>query len=247
MAGSVKSLGPEDRPREKLFRLGAGGLGDNELLALVLGHGTPAMSALELATAVLARAGGARGLLRVTDVELCQIDGVGPSRAAQILSALELGRRTVMPDADERRQFKAPRDLARWLVPQFGAHPVEQFGIVLLDTKYRWLATRIISSGALDRSPAPARDVFREAVAVRAAFVVVFHNHPSGEPAPSDEDAALTLQLSDAADLLGIGLLDHLILTATDYFSFKERSDDDHRSVLRLRRGRAGPDGGPPR
>ena len=242
------SVGPEDRPREKFFRLGAGALGDNELLALVLGHGTPALSALELATTLLAKAGGARGLLRLTDGELRQVAGVGHARAAQVLAALELGRRTVMPEADERRQFKAPRDLARWLVPQFGAHPVEQFGIVLLDTKYRWLATRIISSGTLDRSPAPARDVFREAVAVRAAFVVVFHNHPSGEASPSEEDAALTLHLTDAAELLGIGLLDHLILTATGYFSFKERSEDDDRSALRLRRCRGGAAGSrPPR
>src|SRR6187431_1981504 len=136
------------------------------------------MSALELATALLARSGGPRGLLRLTEVELCQVRGIGPTRAAQVLAALELGRRTVMPDVDERRRFTTPRDLALWLVPKFGAHPVEQFGIVLLDTKYRCLATRIISSGALDRSPAPPRDVFREAVAVRAAFVVVFHNHP---------------------------------------------------------------------
>ncbi len=170
---------------------------------------------------------GARGLLRLTEVELCQVRGIGPARAAQVLAALELGRRTVMPDVDERRQFTTPRDLALWLVPKFGAHPVEQFGIVLLDTKYRCLATRIISSGALDRSPAPARDVFREAVAVRAAFVVVFHNHPSGDASPSEEDAALTIHLTDAAELLGIGLLDHLILTATGYFSFKERSDEE--------------------
>jgi len=238
LAASVTSLALEDRPREKFTRVGAGGLGDNELLALVLGQGTPAMSALDLSAVLLARAGGARGLLRLTEVELCQIRGIGPARAAQVLAALELGRRTVMPEVDERRQFTTPRDLALWLVPKFGAHPVEQFGIVLLDTKYRCLATRIISSGALDSSPAPARDVFREAVAVRAAFVVVFHNHPSGEPSPSEEDAALTAHLTDAADLLGIGLLDHLILTATGYFSFKERSDDDHRSVLRLRRRR---------
>jgi len=240
LAASVRSLTPDDRPREKLTRVGASGLGDNELLALVLGHGTPQVSALELATALLTRGGGVRGLLRVTEVELCQLAGVGPARAAQVLAALELGRRTVMPDAVERRQFTAPRELARWLVPQFGAHPVEQFGVVMLDTKYRYLATRIISSGALDSSPAPARDVFREAVAVRAAFVVAFHNHPSGDSSPSAEDAALTLHLTDAADLLGIGLLDHLILTATGYFSFKERSEEDHRSVLRLRRDHGG-------
>ena len=236
MAATVSRGAPEDRPREKLTRVGVTGLGDNELLALVLGHGTRLMSALELANALLAGTGGVRDLLRRTEVELRQVRGMGPARAAQVLAALELGRRTVIPDGDERRQFTTPRELARWLVPQFGAHAVEQFGVVLLDTKYRLLATRIISTGALDRSLAAPRDVFREAVAARAAFVVVFHNHPSGEPTPSREDASLTMLLTDAADLLGIGLLDHLILTATGYFSFKEHAQEDHRTTLRLRR-----------
>ena len=236
MTAPVTRVAPDDRPREKLTRVGASGLGDNELLALVLGHGTPAMSALDLANLLMARCGGARGLLKLTDVDLRQIPGLGPARAAQVLASVELGRRTVIPEADTRRQFTTPRELAGWLVPQFGAAPVEQFGVVLLDTKYRLLATRIISTGALDRSVAPPRDVFREAVAARAAYVVVFHNHPSGEPTPSREDAVLTAMLADAADLLGIGLLDHLVLTATGYFSFKEQTRDDHRSTLRLRR-----------
>lgn len=236
MTASVTRLAPEDRPREKLTRVGAAGLGDNELLALVLGHGARAAGALELATAVVARAGSARGLLKLTEGELCQVPGIGPARAAQILAAMELGRRTVMPDGGDRQRFTAPRELALWLVPRFGAHPVEQLGVVLLDTKYHLLATRVISSGALDHSPAAPREIFREAVAIRAAFVVVFHNHPSGDPTPSEDDGLLTLQLTDAADLLGIGLLDHLILTATGYFSFKERSQQDARAVLRLRR-----------
>jgi DNA repair protein RadC len=229
-------VAPDDRPREKLTRIGVSGLGDNELLALVLGHGTQTMTALDLANLLLARCGGARGLLKLTDIDLRQIPGIGGARAAQVLASVELGRRTVIPDGDARRQFTTPRDLASWLVPQFGAAPVEQFGVVLLDTKYRLLSTRIISVGALDRSIAPPRDVFREAVAARAAYVVVFHNHPSGEPTPSREDAALTALLADAADLLGIGLLDHLVLTATGYFSFKEQTQDDHRGLLRLRR-----------
>jgi DNA repair protein RadC len=236
LTAPLTRVAPDDRPREKLTRVGVGGLGDNELLALVLGHGTPAMSALDLANLLLARCGGARGLLRLTEVDLRQIPGVGAARAAQVLASVELGRRTVIPDGDARRQFTTPRDLADWLVPQFGAAPMEQFGIVLLDTRYRLLATRIISTGTLDRSMATPRDVFREAVAARAAYVVVFHNHPSGEPAPSREDAVLTTLLADAADLLGIGLLDHLILTASGYYSFKEQSRDDHREHLKLRR-----------
>jgi DNA repair protein RadC len=236
LAASVTRLAPDDRPREKLTRVGSGGLGDNELLALVLGHGAKAGGALELAAALLARAGSARGLLKLTEVELCQVPGIGPARAAQVLAAIELGRRTVIPDGHDRRRFTAPRELALWLVPRFGAAPVEQLGVVLLDTKYHLLATRLISSGALDHSPAAPREIFREAVAIRAAFVIVFHNHPSGDPTPSEDDRLLTLQLTDAADLLGIGLLDHLILTATGYFSFKERSQEDARGVLRLRR-----------
>jgi DNA repair protein RadC len=239
MAATRTLPAPDDRPREKLTRVGPAGLGDNELLALVLGHGTSKTGALALADSVLERAGGARGLLRLSEGELRQVAGIGPARAAQVLAALELGRRTVMPEATARRQFTAPRELARWLVPQFGAHPVEQFGVVLLDAKFRWLATRIVSSGALDRSPAPPRDVFREAVAVRAAFAVVFHNHPSGDSTPSEDDIALTAHLADAAELLGIGLLDHLILTATGYFSFKEKADEDPRAALRLARGPA--------
>ncbi len=218
------------------MRLGPAGLGNNELLALVLGHGTETTGALALANALLARAGGTRGLLRLTEGELRQVPGIGPARAAQVLAALELGRRTVIPETSARQQFTAPRDLALWLVPQFGAHPVEQFGVVLLDTKLHWLATRIVSVGALDRSTAAPRDVFREAVAVRAAFAVVFHNHPSGDPAPSQDDVVLTMHLADAADLLGIGLLDHVILTATGSYSFKEQGDADPRAALRLAR-----------
>ena len=158
------------------------------------GTARPGPEALALANAVLARAGGPRGLLRLTDGELRQVPGIGPARAAQVLAALELGRRTVIPDASARQQFTRRAISRCGSSPQFGAHPVEQFGVVLLDTKFHWLATRIVSVGALDRSPAAPRDVFREAVAVRAAFAVVFHNHPSGdrhaEPGRHRADAA---------------------------------------------------------
>ena len=233
----MKGVAVDDRPREKLGRLGAAALGDNELLALVLGHGAASSGALDLANALLTHAGGPRGLLRLSEPELRQVHGVGPARAAQVLAAIELGRRTLLPDAPDRRQFVSPRQMADWLVPQFGAHPVEQFGVVLLDTRLQLLATRIISIGSLDASPAHPRDVFREAVATRAAFVVLFHNHPSGDPTPSSDDMQLTGQLTDAADILGIGVLDHLILSPTGYFSFKEQQREAPHQGLRVRRG----------
>ena len=218
----MRSVARDDRPREKLDRVGASSLGDNELLAVILGHGGVSGDALALANAIIARAGTLRGLLGVSRAELCQTAGVGPARAAQILAAVELGRRTLRPGSFERLQFRSPRQLATWLVPEYGAHPVERFGVVLLDARNQWLATRIISSGTLTSSPAHPRDVFREAVAIRAAAVVLFHNHPSGDPSPSEEDEALTGQLTAAADILGIGVLDHLILAAGAYYSFKE-------------------------
>ena len=222
MTAPVVRVAPDDRPREKLTRVGAGGLGDNELLALVLGHGTPSMSALDLANLLLARSGGARGLLKLTDVELRQVPGIGEARAAQVLASVELGRRTVMPDNDARRQFTTPRELANWLVPQFGGAPVEQFGIVLLDTKHRVIRIRIVSIGSLDATVVHPREVFREAAAASAAAIVLFHNHPSGDPTPSPDDLALTTRMVDAGGIMGIDVVDHLILADQRYFSLVE-------------------------
>jgi DNA repair protein RadC len=219
----VKQIAPADRPREKLARAGVTALGDNELVAVILGQGGAGRNALDLAAAVLDRAGGPPGLSRLTLVDLQQVPGVGAARAAQILAAVELGRRTLRA-ALERRQFLQPADVAAWLLPQFGGAPVEQFGTVLLDTKHRLISVRVVSVGSLDASAAHPRDVFREAVAARAAAVILFHNHPSGDPLPSRDDVAITRQLVAAATVLGIEVMDHVILGAATYFSFREMS-----------------------
>jgi DNA repair protein RadC len=212
-----------DRPREKLARLGAAGLADNELLALVLGQGRQGQPAITLATALLARAGGVSGLPAVMLEDLRQEAGIGIARAAQVVAAIELGRRTLCP-APPRRRFVRPSDCAEWLLPQFGGRPVEQFGVVLLDARRGLLAARIVSSGSVDASTADPRAIFREAILARAAAVVVFHNHPSGDPTPSREDVAVTRRLMAAATIIGIEVVDHLILGAGRYFSFHEHS-----------------------
>ena len=214
-----------DRPREKLARIGAGGLGDNELLALVLGPGGGGQSSLALAGAVLARAGGVSGLPAVMLEDLRQLVGIGIARAAQVVAAVELGRRTLCA-SPPRRRFVRPRDCAEWLLPQFGGRPVEQFGVVLLDARRGLLAARIVSSGSVDASTADPRAIFREAILARAAAIVVFHNHPSGDPSPSSEDVAVTRRLMAAAAIVGIEIVDHVILGASRYFSFHEHSGD---------------------
>src|SRR5262245_38024522 len=219
----MKSIAEHDRPREKLARLGAAALGDNELVAIVLGQGQPRAGALELANHTLAAIGGIPGLARVGSDELRRIGGIGPARAAQLLAAVELGRRTLANAAGTRAQMTSPRVVAEFLLPQYGNRRVEQFGVLLLDTKHRVLRSTVLSVGTLDASSVHPREVFREAVAAGAAAIVLFHNHPSGDPEPSIEDTRLTERLMSAGVMMGINVLDHVILGDARYFSYREK------------------------
>lgn len=218
----MKALSLNDRPREKLSRLGAAALGDNELIAIVVGSGSRRGNALALANEILENAGGLHGIPRVGLDDLRRLGGVGDAKAAQVLAAIELGRRTLLRCPPARLQFVNPRDIAAYLLPQFGSRQVEQFGLVMLDTKHRLLRTAIISVGTLDSSHAHPREIFREAASASAAAIVLFHNHPSGDPTPSRDDVDLTRRLIQAGELMGIDVLDHVILADTRYFSFRE-------------------------
>jgi DNA repair protein RadC len=218
----MNDLGLNDRPREKLARAGAAALGDNELVALVLGHGTRRANALALANALLARAGGVQGLARAGLAQVLGVPGVGAAHAARVLAAIELGRRTILQPREPRARFSAPDDLARYLVPQFGWRPVEHFGALLLDGRNRLLRMAVVSIGTLDASVIHPRDVFREAALEVAAGVVLFHNHPSGDPTPSPEDVLITRRMVDAGVVMGIEVLDHMVLAESSYFSFRE-------------------------
>jgi DNA repair protein RadC len=219
----MKSIAEHDRPREKLARLGAAALGDNELVAILLGQGQPRNGALDLANHTLASIGGILGLARVGSDELQRIGGIGPARAAQLLAAVELGRRTVANAAGARAQMTSPRVVAEFLLPQYGNRRVEQFGVLLLDTKHRVVRCTVLSVGTLDASIVHPREVFREAVAAGAAAIVLFHNHPSGDPEPSTEDTRLTERLMAAGVMMGINVLDHVILGDARYFSYREK------------------------
>jgi DNA repair protein RadC len=218
----LKDLSPDDRPREKLRRHSAAALGDNELVALVLGNGFRGAGALRVANELLRARGGVHGLVRSTVDDLARTAGVGSAKAAQLLAALELGRRTLAYAPSARVQLLSPRDAASYLMPTFGSRPVEQFGIVLLDTKHRVLRTTIVASGTLNSTVVEPRDVFREALLAGAAAVVAFHNHPSGDPSPSTEDVTLTRRLRAAGTLMGIDVVDHVVLGDGRYCSLKE-------------------------
>jgi DNA repair protein RadC len=218
----MKDVAPHDRPREKLQRLGAAALGDNELVAIVLGSGSRDCGALELANRLLGRAGGLHGLTRAAPGELRHVAGIGDARAAQILAAVELGRRTLVRGTADRPRLSTPSQLASYLLPLYGAGSVEQFGIVMLDTKHRVIRIKILSIGSLDTTVVHPREVFREATSASAAAIVLFHNHPSGDPAPSADDLVLTTRMVNAGDIMGIDVVDHLILADQRYFSLVE-------------------------
>jgi DNA repair protein RadC len=219
----MKELSREDRPREKLLRHGAAALGDNELVALVLGSGGPSAGALDVANQLLQARGGLHGLVRSACDELSAVRGVGTAKAAQLLAALELGRRTLTQAPGARLRLRTPRDAAAFLLPAFGMRPTEQFGAVLLDSKHRVIRTTIVAVGTLNSTVVEPRDVFREALVGAAAAVVVFHNHPSGDPTPSVDDIALTKRLAAAGVLMGVEVVDHVILGDTRYCSLREQ------------------------
>jgi len=220
---SLRDLPREDRPREKLLSRGAEALGNNELLAVLLGTGIRSSSALELANQILATTGGLKELAGFSAEALARLRGLRSARAAQLLAALELGRRAVSEPDTDRPVFRTPDDAGRYLLPRFSTKSVEEFGLLVLDTRNRLKKSQIVSKGSLNGSLVHPREVYREAVALQAAGLILFHNHPSGDPTPSREDLDLTRRLREAGKIMGIEVLDHIILGMGRYVSLKER------------------------
>jgi DNA repair protein RadC len=217
----VRDVPPEDRPRERLARHGAGALSNRELLALLLGSGTRHGSALDVAERLLDA--GVRGLAARSLLDLESEKGMGRAKATRILAALELGARLASETRLPAPDLRTPAEAARYLLPRYGARAVETFGILALDVRHRLKREAVISVGCLTSSLVHPREVFQEAVVARAAALILFHNHPSGDPEPSAEDISLTRRLASAGSLMGIEVLDHVVLGAGRWSSLKER------------------------
>ena len=203
--------------RERLERHGVGTLSDAELLTILTGP-----NGGRTADAVLGECGAVQALPHESADDLARIDGVTPRAAAVIAAAVELGRRTLTRPAPRGMRLGSPREVAAYLLPEHGTHPVEKFGIVSLNTKHALLRTAVLSSGVIDASLVHPALVFRAAATHRAAAIILFHNHPSGDPTPSGDDVALTARLVEAGTLMGIEVVDHMVLAGAKYCSFKE-------------------------
>jgi len=217
----LDELPPEERPRERLARHGASALSSRELLAVLLGTGARGRSALVVADELLSA--GLRSLAARSLAELEGARGLGRAKASRLLAALEIGARLASDPGETAPAFHAPADAGRYLLPRYATRPVETFGLLALDVRHRLRREAVISVGCLTASLVHPREVFQEAVVSRAAALVLFHNHPSGDPEPSAEDLALTRRLAAAGTLMGIEVLDHLVLGAGRFVSLKER------------------------
>jgi DNA repair protein RadC len=212
-----------DRPRERLRALGASALAARELVALLVGSGGTAGSAGDVADGILGASGGSLRRLAGLDVAaLERVAGVGAATAARVLAALELGRRAAVEEPGERDRIRGPADVHLLLGPRLRDLPQEEFHALFLDSRHRVLREALITRGTLDASLVSPREVFRLAVVEGAAAVILAHNHPSGDPAPSPDDRAVTRQIAEAGRALGIPVLDHVILGDGRFASLAE-------------------------
>ena len=222
----IREMPRDERPREKLLGRGAAALTDPELLAILLRTGVPGANAVEVARQLLERYRSLSGLSRCTVREIASIRGIGATKAIQLVAAFGLGQR-LANERLARQKLDSPELVYDLVAAEMRTLHKESLRVILLDTRYRLLQMEEISIGSVNESIAHPRDVFRPAVISSAYAVIVVHNHPSGDPSPSQSDHSLTRRLAEAAELLQIKLLDHIIIGAPaegrlPYFSFKE-------------------------
>jgi DNA repair protein RadC len=222
----IREMPQDERPREKLLGRGTGALTDSELIAILLRTGLPGANAVEVARQLLERYGSLSGLSRCTVKEIASIRGIGAAKAIQLVAAFGLGQR-LANERLSRQKLDSPELVHDLVAAEMRTLHKESLRVILLDTRYHLLRMEEVSLGSVNESIAHPRDVFRPAVISSAYAVIVVHNHPSGDPSPSQSDHSLTRRLAEAAELLQIKLLDHIIIGAPaegrlPYFSFKE-------------------------
>lgn len=211
-AVGVKEMAADERPRERMKLVGAASLSVGDLLAILLNTGLPGESMLEVSQRILRDHGGLAGLMRLDVIELAGIRGVGPAKAAKLKAAFELATRVVALAPDQRPRITAPEDVISLVGIEMANLEREQVRIVLLDTKHQVLAIRTVYQGSINGAPVRPAEIFREALRHNATALIMVHNHPSGDPTPSGADIAVTRDVHQAGDLLGVDVLDHLVI-----------------------------------
>lgn len=220
----IKELPYSERPRERMLDLGAGKLSNTELLAILIGTGTRRESAMRLAERIIAKEEeGLHFLGSAIPQELSDIPGMGEAKSCQIVAAIELGKRMASRPKNNRIHVESPEDIASVFMEEMRYLKKESFKVLLLNTKNEILSVEDISTGNINSSIVDPREVFNPAVRKSAACVVLIHNHPSGNPDPSDADVKVTERLKKAGELLDIKVIDHIVIGDGKFESLKRR------------------------
>jgi len=220
---TIKEMPAEERPRERLRAYGVQALTTAELLAILIRTGTHERSAVSLGEFLLSEFGSIKGVATASVEQIAAVKGLGEVKAGQIKAAIEFGNRLSLFTEDAKPSIGGPRDVANLLMPDLRYQKKEILKSLLMDTKNRVLAIRTVSIGDLSSSIVHPREVFKDAVVISAAALIVAHNHPSGDPTPSAEDVAVTKRLIGAGEIMGIDLLDHIVIGDGVFVSLKER------------------------
>ncbi len=210
------------KPREKALSQGIDSLSDAELLAIVLRHGYKGVSNLELAEEILTNYGGLEGLMRLSISEIMDIKGVGIAKATEILASLEIVKRLYYQRIINTDALSSPEAVRNWVCSEIGLSEQECFLALFLDTKNKVNGHKVIFKGGVDNVQIDARELFREALKNKASKIIIAHNHPSQNVQPSREDIILTSKLVEAGRLMNIPVLDHIIVSYKQYYSFME-------------------------
>ena len=222
---TVHDLPLSERPRERLLKLGSEALSSQEILALILGRGIKGESVIVTAQKLLSKFGNLKNLASASVEELTQVNGIGPAKAAQIKASFELGRRLDDSSSESPKiTVKSPEDAIKAASNQLKGKKKEHFLVLCLDTRNHLINTHKVSIGSLDCSIAHPREVFKEAISSCAASVIFMHNHPSGDPTPSEDDIKITKRLVEAGEIIGIEVLDHIIVCERDHLSMKAKN-----------------------
>lgn len=222
---TIKDWPAADRPREKLLDKGAHALSETELLAIVLrnGNASTGETAIDHARVLLTRFGGLKGIDKASISELGSLKGIGPAKVAQIKASLEIARRVGNHKWEVGQPLRSSEDVFRHFRDSLGNEKRELFFVVLLNNKNRKIREVKISEGSLTASLVHPREVYNPVIRESAAAVIFVHNHPSGDPAPSQEDIEITRRLKEVGDLMGVRVLDHVVIGLERYYSFSDK------------------------
>ncbi len=218
----IKDWPEDERPRERLIKWGADKLTDTELLAILLRSGGIEDTAIDLARHLLQRFDGFRGIDSKSIAELCELNGIGPAKAAIIKAALEVGKRVFIEKSKDKRSVESSKDAYSLVAPYMRDINREVFKVLLLTSRNKLITEKTVFEGSLAESLVNPREIIKEALNEAAASVVFIHNHPSGNPHPSNEDKKITSLLLNACNVVGINVLDHIIIGKDNYFSFAD-------------------------